>query len=106
MPTRKSKPALEGEKHARTHSERKSETVEETTPEQTAEEGWSKDDIASISPPAAKVEDTEPKGTYDLTVIAEGREFPDVDGNMIATGEKGTFDAGYGAMLKKLKVAK
>ena len=99
------KPAkeLEGENYAESQSKRKSEAVEETAPEQTTEEGWSKKDIAPFRSPPAKVKSK--SRTQDVKIIEEGREFPDIDGNMVVCGKTGTFTTEYAEMLKKLKVA-
>ena len=54
----------------------------------------------------AEMEAGKPIGTVKLTVTADDCEFADAEGNMVATGESGSFDATYGAMIKKLGLAK
>ena len=109
---KKSKATLEGETYAKSHTKGTGKTVKETAvEEQTAEEGWTKDDISSedfapVSAPVAKIKDPVLKShTQDVKIIVEGREFLDIDDNMITCGETGTFTTEYAEMLKKLKVA-
>ena len=104
---KKSKATLEGGTYAKSHTKGTGKTVKETAvEEQTAEEGWTKEDITPVSAPAAKIKDPVLKShTQDVKIIVEGREFPDIDGNMITCGKTGTFPIEYAEMLKKLKVA-
>ncbi len=103
---KKPKLSLEGETYAESQSRRKSEAVKETTVKETSEKGWSKKDISPLHEPAKKVKSTAPSSrTQDVKISAEGRKFPDIDGNMIICGETGTFSTAYALMLKKLKVA-
>ena len=90
---------LEGVNHAKSHTEGKSEAVEKVIVKETSKENWSEKDITSVAKVKSK------SRTQDVKIIEEGREFPDIDGNMVVCGKTGTFTTEYAAMLKKLKVA-
>ena len=103
---KKSKATLEGGTYAKSHTKGTNKTVEEVIVKETSKENWSEKDITPVSAPVAKIKDPVLKShTQDVKIIVEGREFLDIDDNMITCGETGTFTTEYAEMLKKLKVA-
>ena len=117
---KKTKATLEGGTYAKSHTKGTSKTVEEVIVKETSKENWSEKDITPVSAPTEKVSFAPTKKlnydhkkavkvtkshTQDVKIIVEGREFLDIDDNMIICGETDTFTTEYAKMLKKLKVA-